>query len=1394
MIDRKYNWKRFWTPREASLSFSGNSFPFYLDSNPDILDFSQIDNIPCLVLLGEPGVGKSHVVQSHQQLKQKELANSADEIVVLDLRAYGSEDRLVRNLFEGASFTKWLDGQHNLYLYLDSLDECLLRIDTLSALLVDELHSRVKSFDRLYLRVVCRATDWPISLELNLKQFWGKENVQAFNLAPLRHNDIHLACEANNIDPEQFLSDVRQKEVIAFAIRPMTLRLLLNIYKREGKLPDTKSAIYYEGCLLLCEEPKENLRRRNPYSKLTATQRLTVASRIAAVTIFAKRYAISTALDDGGISVDNLKISELVGRTEVADGNEFLVDEAAIMETVATGLFATRGSQLVGWSHQTFTEYLAAIYVARNYTSTQIRSFLFDGDGKLVPQLVETAAWIAVENQDILSDVMHADPTVLLRSDLTSQSNEVKANIVEALLEEYEKEAIRPNSYRTYYTKLQHPNLTQQLDQYLRANPQGVFGRFAAINIAEECELAGLDDTLVKLALDQSVLGIVRVQAAGYVANFGSDDNIAKLRPLALVRDLNTAEDELKYAVIPALWPRFISVEELFEHLVPVNFDDDRVMTTRVTVLPQLVKQLDIQHLPTALTWTRQFPRRFGLSLTFQDVLDEIMLAGWRNWHVPHIRMAFAKAALARLERYDAIVGERGRGIDGDKVNLEFFQDVQNNLEKRRGLFLDLLNIIADEKMGMELMSQRASLVSRLDIEWLIELYQREHRAIQRAILSNMIERFHNWYIHETHDVVFRACLHDAELHTTLGMPFAIVHIHSEKASKLKTAHQKAMARQSQNKPEPPLQPPPPQQIELRLQECENGDLDKWVYLVASLSLEPHHSRYWHDWRSDLTERVGWRDADKETRNRILTAAQQFVIEKTPEENDWITTNSYPHTTLAGYQALRLLASQNHESLLKIPTQAWEKWTPIILDYPNESGEMQQFLAYFAYVFVPDTFIAEAISKIEREDASGHLYSLSVFDKCWDEKFTEQILQKLRDSTLSSGGRSTLLHSLLDKGSTVARAYAEKQLNALNLLLPEEREVAMQISMALLTGKAGFDWSLIWKCVVDNREFGMELFERAGYFATREVAFPTQLNELQLADLYIWLAEIYPHAEDPDEKGFHEITRREEVGHLRDSLLHHHLIGRGTPKSAAAIERISKAFPHLDLRSITRQAQEQIRRLQWTPIEPATLLMISKHPDLGLVQNGDQLLQVVIESLERLQRNLFGEAGIVRNVWDYQAASKTFRPHSENDLSAFIKHHFDNDIANRGIVANCEVQIRRGKQRTDIHVNAVVPAATPNQYDTITVIIEVKGCWNKGVLTAMQDQLVDRYLHENSCGHGLYLVGWFLCEQWDETDSRKKAVSQSDIEQLRTKLNTQAKGLSQNGNIIEAFVLNCQLK
>ena len=81
MTDITYNWNRYWVPREGSFSFDFDGFlhppttqaQFAQWRKTAAVSFEGLLAKPCLVLLGEPGIGKSFATTGRQVIKVPEV-------------------------------------------------------------------------------------------------------------------------------------------------------------------------------------------------------------------------------------------------------------------------------------------------------------------------------------------------------------------------------------------------------------------------------------------------------------------------------------------------------------------------------------------------------------------------------------------------------------------------------------------------------------------------------------------------------------------------------------------------------------------------------------------------------------------------------------------------------------------------------------------------------------------------------------------------------------------------------------------------------------------------------------------------------------------------------------------------------------------------------------------------------------------------------------------------------------------------------------------------------------------------------------------------------------------------------------------------------------------------
>lgn len=220
-------------------------------------------------------------------------------------------------------------------------------------------------------------------------------------------------------------------------------------------------------------------------------------------------------------------------------------------------------------------------------------------------------------------------------------------------------------------------------------------------------------------------------------------------------------------------------------------------------------------------------------------------------------------------------------------------------------------------------------------------------------------------------------------------------------------------------------------------------------------------------------------------------------------------------------------------------------------------------------------------------------------------------------------------------------------------------------------------------------------------------------------------------------------------------------------------------------------------RLNATSVLPTTLLELASNSEQRLVRDSYDLLRVVQESLGRLQQRLKGRDALVKALWN---EGKSNSPKGEEFLSDFIADHLRHDLVLRRVVADREVKIRSrisdtAGERTDIQVQAFTrPKGATRHQRIASLTIEVKGCWNEHLYTAMENQLVDRYLKTTDENVGLYLIGWYVCPAWNNPEIAKTVPTKLDtISAVHATLDAQALRLSRKDRRIGVMLIDATL-
>ncbi len=1411
-----FPWKRFWCSRTGTISLNDNGF--FLDPeseyahfyHKDVEAFENIQKTSCLILLGEPGVGKTTTLNSEIKILSDQLVGKTDVLFHKNLNEYGDESRLIREIFESTIILEWLKGQYHLHLFLDSLDECLLEIPKLAAIFRNQSHKIKDHASRLSLRISCRTGDWPETLTNEFYAIWGKENVRTYELTPLRRKDVFEAAQTLGLDANCFIEAIEKKEIQSLAGNPITLNFLLEEFKNTQEFPGSKGELYLRGCEHLCTENNPDRESAQRTGSLSPTRRLALASRLAAVMIFCNRSSILTKSNVSDLDETNLTLSMLQEGEETTGSYTFSFTERDMRETVKqTALFSGRGPNRFGFAHQSYAEFLAARYLALHQLSIQqIKSLIQlsnDPDQMVIPQLKETTAWLNSIVPEMAQETIKIDPQSMLSGDIESMESRFRRDLVESLLKQFEQQKISDGDWGRYsqYQKLKHPKLAFQLKPYIEDKTKDLLVRRVAIDIAEACEIKELQELLADIALDNSDVLHIREQAAHAVAQIADESTRLRLKPLALEDQPEDKDDGLKGSALRALWPNHLSAQEIFDTLTLPKRSN--LYGSYAAFLMDFPKQLKTEDLPSALKWVKKNPGgRGGTLRRYESLSENILFRSWQYLNRAEILDAYAEAIIPRLENYDSICPVPQTGVD-DKTIPDLLLETRHNLIRAV-----ISKIQTYRNYLLSSVIDRPQILFDDDLRWLIEELNAEMDQGRKKIWVEVIHDIYRIDRADHTNLILQAMQESQPLAEKFKNTFETVSLDSESAQEMRSRydkHKKLEEKHKQRKSEQKkkITPSVYERIKTCLDRFKSGDSRAWWQMCLEMTLEDTSKFYGDEFNSDLLALPGWKVCDSNLIERIIKAGKKYILENDAAADRWLGTNTYHRPAMAGYKAFVLLKKLEPNFLNTLRVDIWKKWAAVIIGYHESAGIAGRdkiFLELIkqTYQQVPQEIIDALLVLIDKENAEhDNLFITRKIEDCLDAKLQDALLTKAKDVSLQPGCFQNLLSLLIKANNLKAIDYAKSF-----LALPfkgnnELRKKAKAAALSLVTQAEDAGWDTVWAAIQADTNFGQNvLLSLSDSFRSLNTkSFPDRIGEKQTADLFIWLSKHFSREKDPKEEGAHWVGPRESLANYRDNLLNF-LKHKGSQEAIKAIEHIKNKIPDLDfLNFYLIGARENLRRKNWSPLYPDDFLLLTKNSLFRLILNADHLLDALIESLMRFEKKLQGETPNAIFLWNSLPKVKKLRPKSENDFSDFIKTHLSEDLKQSGIISLREVEIRRSQgkggspgERTDIYVKGFIPSSQEH----VHVIIEVKGCWHKDVQTAMEKQLLNRYLNESGCDYGIYLVGWYSCNQWDGRDSKKNRISVQNIEEARSKFDDQAKKLSSDKKTIKSFVLNCALR
>jgi energy-coupling factor transporter ATP-binding protein EcfA2 len=1400
-----YDWPRFLVAPDGAIDLDSNGFlrnptgGLGAFSNPHLVQPRDLLGLPALVVLGEPGIGKSTLLSELEG-----LAEAQDRKPIrIDLETSGSEERLHQRLTVPAIIHAGTSAPP-ADLLIDGFDTGLLSVPTLGGLLAEVFGDYPRDAD-LRIRIACRSAVWPQSLQQALKDKWGEDRVEIVEMAPLRRCDAALAAQQEGLDPDSFLRQIEEHHAGVLAARPVTLRFLLNIARQQRPFPPTRVELFRQGCELLCAEDNPARLESGRRGNREPSERMMIAARIAAVLLICNRESVWRGPHHELDSTRDCSVNDLVGPMLSADGSLLQLTQQDISETLDTGLFWLYGPQRSHFVHQTYAEFLAAWYLAHQRLSTPRRLELLTdaATGGLIPQLHEVAAWSAGLDSALFQSLLTVHAPVLLTSDVARAVPELKAGVIDGVLALAANGQWTDNQWgiRRFYAQLRHPDIAAQLRPWIEDRDRFVLARGIAIDIAVACGLSELQDVMADVALDPGDEPQIRGDAIDALTKFGDRPHREMLLPLLALTPEEDPSDELRGDAMRALWPDCIDSRSLLRHIGPRSNPSHMGSYWRF-VTEELPNSLQERDLAIALRWA------------CDQVADSQPCDDNRR-----IAQAFVAPGLDFLASPDASrqptepLQELANLLLRLRAQAEMFLPISStrranhplrNKTHRHRLLPFLLRRVNNLERSAYLLvwslHDDPAFVQPEDVPWLLQLASTAASPTTCWTLCRLI-----WHARKPRQdrEVYDACMEHPVMRRALPELTGTIWLSSQRAQR-EREQINARRTSAETLQAPPLDPSPQQRIAATLERIEAGDLDAFVQFAIDDLVLMDDGRYERSRSVDLREFNGWQQANEAIRARIVAAAFAYLTKADPPLDKLLEIGGSTYRTDSVIRALFLIDHEAADTAGGIMPAIWKRWAPVFLPrfvhVADDEKKWGDELLKRAYEAAP-TAIQDAIRRyLDRDLEVGDWEHTTMgLDPIWDDVIGATILRVAKAARATHRIFESVFGALMRNARDLALPHGLHIVAALPEPATEaERKNAVLVANLAVKTQPQCAWPVVWQAIQRDLAFGRSLMLKLALNWGNDAGWWRDLDDDQLGQLAFWVEQSFARelGQQTPQSGLTLQTpdRDWDLDRLKSGVLGT-LVERGTPESVGAVERIAAA--HADSpwsRRLKAQAYESLRRTSWRPPSPAELLLVTGDGQKRLVRDGAELLNLVVESLGRLQERLTtGWNPLVRCLWD---ECKLKKPKDENFLSDFICDHLNGDL--RGVAAQREVEARNrlGKgvgERTDILVTATATAHLGHA-ESIAVVIECKGCWNRDLQTAIKEQLKQRYLIDEGHRLGIYLVGWFLCEAWDAKDHRRRGVPKNwTLEGAIRTFREQAEELSDSRCVIRSIVLDLRL-
>jgi hypothetical protein len=1330
-----FNWPRYWYPNDQNDFFIFTQFGYlnlpteelspYYNFVPSRL--SELESIHILILLGDAGTGKS---QSLVDERNRLQADNKNEIIYCDLKVYGSGDQQeLAEILNQKDFNK-LEEDIKLWFLIDGLDECGLYDP--SDWLIRKFINKITTPNRVYIRISCRVSSWPETLEEAFRRKWqstGESPVKKLRLCPLREEDLRIAAQTMGLDADGFLQVVAQGDAQQLAALPVTANFMLNLYSK-GQLPSQRTDIFEKGLNLICEDSpaRRNTKRKG---QISSDKRFIVAARLSLGYIMLGSNGIWNGPRDECPS--NLFLSrDIYGKDEYAKIS-FDIDEVSVAETLEmTGIFTRLSPHRYQFISRTFAEFLAAWYLSKSSkskvpTTQKLKLLLHPESQRLIPDIYETAGWLAALDKEFLRWLIAYEPFAALEADFATLAKGDLPALVNGLLDFAARE--ERHSYDPQcLSKLNHPGLHEQLVPIITNTTYSLASRALACRIVNACKLNSMGQQFADLILNDQEDLELRKLAVTILTHLDNDDAKVRLMPIARVQQNIT----LKGLVLALLGPRLMGAKAFFAEISANYLYSAPTELEYVIGEDKFVECIGHDGIIIGLQWIEAYGNFATDEFSASRLKSKLLLKAFEYLDQPNMVENLVKVLIALHKNYNSFF--RDDNTNGQTNPLD-------DLGKRHIVLMELMKQIKPDEVT-EWIYNGEDCARQEDLPWLLErldmdISEQEHHVVAKLI-SNLIPFATNYEI--INSVLDRSGLeaNNPDLILASYMEWLInpYDLSSEAALKLKKWHYDRLFRNNKQrlKAEKLSKSDLISNVIEHLSVCEERDIKEWPKVILSLAVN-NDGNYFFPY--NLQNCFIWKNANIDLKFRVAKLALSYLEQTLPPNDEVLLGNSLTMNDLSGGFAVEVLANIN--KLERITSEIWGRWTLAILVHRFNSTELQNQILQRASSANPDSFVTAVIKILDQQAVNNHTSILYSIASVSYPKLEQLMFTRLGDLSWPFSCRLNLAEFLIDHGSDNIINYVCNWINI-------ENDIANRRALArmLILKIPAQAWQEIAHILNGDAEFAKEVILMVARQLTGG-AINDQLNAKQIGLLYNRLMVLFPPEDDPQRPNrVYSPTHRHYVSHFRDNMIGR-LVSIGTKDATDELDRICAEYPNIKwLIRARADGYQQRWKQERTQISFPQAMELLSDQSTTIVRNNYELMVAVEEALRRFSHEAqHGLPPLAVFLWNEKDNSHF----SEQRLSDFLKFYLEREWRGRKIILNREVEIRNLRdfgigERTDLFIQATMPDDSAKNLINPSVVVEVK-LDNNLKKDDINKQLIGKYLDTEDRTCGIYLVGWF---------------------------------------------------